>query len=175
MNKNNFEFKARAGNIEKSENLLLTLNPEFKGIDHQTDTYFKVEHGRLKLREGKIENSLINYEREDYAGAKESKVILYRHTPDAALKEILTKHLGVKVVVKKKRKIYFVENIKIHFDWVEHLGSFIEVEAIDETGKFITNELKEQCNRFFYFFGLKKEDIIDKSYSYMIMEINSTI
>ncbi len=175
MNLRNFEFKARADEIEKSENLLLTLNPEFKGIDHQTDTYFNVVHGRLKLREGNIENSLINYEREDYAGAKESRVILYRHTSDAALKEILTKQLGVKVVVKKKRKIYFVENVKIHFDQVEQLGTFIEVEAIDKKGSFTTDELKEQCNRFFDFFGLKKEDIIDKSYSDMILEINSTI
>ena len=173
MNKRNLEFKARFDNVEKSENLLLTLNPEFKGIDHQTDTYFNVEHGRLKLREGNIENSLINYEREDYAGAKESRVILYRHTPDVSLKEILTKQLGVKVVVKKKRRIYFVENVKIHFDQVEHLGTFIEVEAIDEKGTFTTDELKEQCNRFFNFFGLEKEDIIAKSYSDMIWEKNN--
>jgi len=173
MNLRNFEFKARADNIEKSENLLLTLNPEFRGIDHQTDTYFNVEHGRLKLREGNIENSLINYEREDYAGAKESRVILYRHVPDAALKEILTKHLGVKVVVKKKRKIYFKDNVKFHFDLVDQLGTFIEVEAIDEKGTFTTDELKEQCNRFFDFFGLKNEDIIDKSYSDLIWEKNN--
>lgn len=153
---------------------MLTLNPEFKGIDHQTDTYFNVEHGRLKLREGNIENSLINYEREDYAGAKESKVILYKYKPDAALKEILTKQLGIKVVVTKRRKIYFKDNVKFHFDLVDQLGTFIEVEAIDEKGTFTTDELKEQCNRFFDFFGLKNEDIIDKSYSDMILELSNT-
>lgn len=174
MNLKNFEFKARVNDIEEPENRLLTLHPEFRGIDHQTDTYFNATHGRLKLREGNIENSLINYEREDYAGAKESKVILYKHKPDAALKEILTKQLGIKVVVTKRRKIYFKDNIKFHFDQVDQLGTFIEVEAIDEKGTFTTDELKEQCNRFFDFFGLNNEDIIDKSYSDMILELSNT-
>lgn len=172
MNIKNFEFKAKTDGLEKYENKLLALNPRFLGIDHQIDTYFNVNTGRLKLREGNIENSLINYERENISGSKISEIILYQHEPNIALKNILTRQLGVKIIVDKKRKIYFIDNVKFHFDIVENLGTFIEVEAIDNKGEFTTEELKKQCDKYFDFFGLTINNIIDKSYSDLILELN---
>jgi len=165
MNIKNFEFKARVDRLEKYENKLLTLHPRFEGIDHQVDTYFNVSKGRLKLREGNIENSLIYYERENVADAKRSDIILFQFKPDKALKEILTLQLGVKVVVDKMRKIYFINNIKFHFDSVEPLGNFIEVEAIDDKEEFTIGQLKQQCDYYFIFFELDKSNLVDKSYS----------
>ena len=140
----NIEFKAKANNLTRLEELLLQQQPEFVGEDHQIDTYFNVatlaaqsfggQDGRLKLREGNIENALIHYQREDIAGAKSSHVLLYQHQPDKTLKEILTKTMGIKVVVDKKRRIYFIGNVKFHFDTVKDLGTFVEVEAIDKDG-----------------------------------------
>jgi len=130
MNILNYEFKARVSSLAYYENLLLSLNPVFHGTDHQVDTYFRATHGRLKLREGNIENALIQYDRHDVAGSKESRIVLYRHAPDPALKAILTAQLGVQVVISKTRRIYFIDNVKFHFDEVENLGTFIEVEAI---------------------------------------------
>src|SRR4249919_3294751 len=95
----NFEFKAKAIDLNALEKKLLTLNPKYIGEDNQVDTYFNVAHGRLKLREGNIENSLIYYERIDTAGAKQSNILLYHHQADKALKDILIKLHGVKVVV----------------------------------------------------------------------------
>ncbi|WP_223270895.1 class IV adenylate cyclase [Subsaximicrobium wynnwilliamsii] len=143
MNIKNFEFKAKVSELEEYENKLLTLNPKFQGTDHQIDTYFNTELGRLKLREGNIENSLINYDRENISGSKESTIILYQHEPNVALKNILKRQLGVKVIVDKKRKIYFIDNIKFHFDLVENLGTFLEVEAIDSKDEFTIEELQE--------------------------------
>ena len=108
----NYEFKASCDDPEKLEEILLEHKPEFKGTDHQVDTYFNVAHGRLKLREGNIENALIHYQRSNTAGARQSEVTLYQHKPEPALREALTKALGIKVVIDKKRKIYFLENIK---------------------------------------------------------------
>jgi hypothetical protein len=65
--------------------------------DHQKDTYYNVPDGRLKLREGNIENALIWYQR-DIARAKQSDILLYKHAPDDALKKILFKTSWVKVV-----------------------------------------------------------------------------
>ena len=165
MNIKNFEFKAMVDNLEKYENKLLTLNPVLIGTDHQVDTYFNVSKGRLKLREGNIENALINYYREDEQGSKMSEVILYQHKPDPALKDILALQLGIKTVVDKKRKIYFIDNVKFHFDIVSTLGTFIEVEAIDSNNEFTTDELKKQCDQYFDFFELQNASLIDKSYS----------
>lgn len=164
----NFEFKAKVDSIEAYENKLLLLNPVFKGTDHQIDTYFNVAKGRLKLREGNIENALINYDRENVNDAKQSDVILYQHEPDGALKNILTKQLGVKITVDKKRKIYFIDNVKFHFDEVQGLGTFLEVEAIDNNETFTIEQLKEQCDKYFKYFGLDKSQLVDKSYSDLV-------
>lgn len=165
----NFEFKAQAANPDEQERKLEELNPVFKGEDHQKDTYYNVPKGRLKMREGNIENALIYYEREDNTDSKRSDVILYQHQPNSQLKAMLAKIHGVKVVVDKIRKIYFVNNVKIHFDRVNELGSFLEVEAIDDDGSIGIEKLKEQCNEFARFFGIAKEDFIAVSYSDMLL------
>lgn len=166
----NFEFKAKAADITALEYKLQTLNPRFIGEDNQIDTYFNVTKGRLKLREGNIENSLIYYERTDTAGAKQSDILLYQHKADKSLKEILSKTHGIKVVVDKKRKIYFIDNVKFHFDVVEGLGTFVEVEAIDSDGSISVQKLQQQCDHYAAFFNILPSDYIAFSYSDMLME-----
>ena len=171
----NFEFKARTTELDNLEKKFLELHPKFIGEDNQTDTYFNVEKGRLKLREGNIENSLIYYERQNTAGAKQSDVLLYHHDPDLptgqagkTLKDILIKLHGIKVIVEKKRRIYFIDNVKFHFDTIAELGTFIEVEAIDKDGSLGIEKLKEQADKYAAFFNIKKEDFIALSYSDML-------
>lgn len=171
----NFEFKAVAGDLPRLEAILLEQGPRFVGEDHQVDTYFPVPHGRLKLREGNIENALIHYLRSDTAGAKQSDVILYQHRPDAALKQALAAAMGVKVVVDKRRRIYFIDNVKFHFDRVEGLGTFVEVEAIDKDGAIGLQKLQEQCAFYAALFGIAPGDFIARSYSDLLLEkISST-
>ena len=166
----NFEFKAKANNLYVLENKLLTLNPKFIGEDHQIDTYFNVTKGRLKLREGNIENALIYYERENTTDAKQSDIALYKHTPDKSLKELLTKVHGIKTVVDKRRKIYFIDNVKFHFDLVQQLGTFVEVEAIDTDGTIGIEKLQEQCTYYAGFLGIQPSDYIAFSYSDLLLE-----
>ncbi len=168
----NIEFKASTNKLAELEALLQQLNPLFIGEDHQIDTYFNIAKGRLKLREGNIENALIHYEREDFAGAKSSDVLLYQHQPDKALKEILIKTLGIKAVVDKRRKIYFIDNVKFHFDKVEGLGTFVEVEAIDKNGSIGIEKLQAQCDKYTAFFNIAKDDFAAVSYSDMIFAEN---
>ena len=165
----NIEFKASTNKLQALEALLQKHNPLFIGEDHQIDTYFNVSAGRLKLREGNIENALIHYEREDFAGAKSSHVLLYQHQPDKTLKEILIKTLGVKAIVDKHRKIYFINNVKFHFDTVEGLGTFVEVEAIDKDGSIGKEKLQAQCDEYAALFNIAEEDFISVSYSDLIM------
>jgi len=168
----NFEFKARCNDLSAAESILLLHQPLFIGVDNQTDTYFHVNQGRMKLREGNIENALIHYQRIDSASAKQSSVLLYQHKPDACLKQILTTALGIKTIVRKKRKIYFINNVKFHFDQVDGLGTFIEVEAIDIDGSADVEELRKQCNYYAQLFGLAETDYMGGSYSDMLLEKN---
>ena len=103
----NIEIKARCGKPSKIRKLLRSLGADFKGKDHQIDTYFKIPNGRLKLREGNIENCLIYYQRKNKRGPKQSDVILFKTSSDTSLKEILSKSLGILAVVDKQREIYF--------------------------------------------------------------------
>lgn len=166
----NFEFKARAADLDSLEKRLLELGPLYIGEDNQVDTYFNVSTGRLKLREGNIENALIWYDRPDTAGAKASKVLLYQHNPNITLKAILVKLHGIKVIVTKSRKIYFIGNIKFHFDKVPGLGTFIEVEAIDKEGNIGMTQLQEDCEKYARLFDIRPEDHVSCSYSDLLFE-----
>lgn len=166
----NFEFKAKTERLDELETRLQQKSPRYVGEDAQTDTYFNVAQGRLKLREGNIENALIHYQRHNIAGAKQSDVILYTHAPDARLKAALTAALGVKVVVDKRRRIYFVDNVKLHFDRVAGLGTFVEVEAIDLDGSIGVEKLKAQCADYAAFFGIREEDYQSDSYSDLLLQ-----
>lgn len=170
MSQLNIEIKARSNNQNFVREILRSRGAKFKGVDHQIDTYFKTNYGRLKLREGNIENSLIHYDREDKDGPKPSNVSFYKSADKSSLKEILTKALGILVVVDKSREIHFVENVKFHIDSVKELGSFLEIEAIDPNGKIGKEKLLEQCNFYLDLFKIRKEDLVAKSYSDLLLE-----
>lgn len=170
----NFEFKATHVSITSAEEKLLQHSPLFAGEDHQVDTYFNIPNGRLKLREGTIEHALIFYQRTNTASAKQSNVTLYQHKPDAALKMILAQSLGIKAVVDKKRKIYFIDNVKFHFDHVEELGTFVEVEAIDADGSIGIEKLQEQCRFYQQLLGVRDTDFIAESYSDLLLAKKSS-
>jgi adenylate cyclase, class 2 len=165
----NIEFKATCTNIQAAEALLQNLQPRWVGEDHQIDTYFNVPVGRLKLREGNIENALIHYVRENAAGSKSSEVLLYQHQPNAHLKALLTKALGIKTVVDKTRRIYFIDNVKFHFDTVANLGHFVEVEAIDTDDSISAHTLQQQCNNYAQLLGIAAHQYQSHSYSDMLI------
>jgi adenylate cyclase, class 2 len=169
----NVEIKARCKDPQKIRRILKSQKAEFKGVDHQIDTYFKVSSGRLKLRQGNIECALIAYNREDTKDPKPSNFNLYQPQDlqkSEDLKAVLVKSLGIKVVVDKQREIYFIDNVKFHVDEVKDLGTFIEIEARDMNGTFNQNELLAHCQRFMELFGIKEGDLLASSYSDILLE-----
>jgi len=166
----NVEIKARCTNPDSIREYLLSQDAEVKGTDHQTDTYFNVPNGRLKLREGNIENNLIYYERPDQAGPKQSAFRLV-HVPDAAgLKKALASANGIKIVVEKIREIYYIGNVKFHIDKVPGLGSFVEIEAGNITAPALdATKLQAQCDYYLAAFGIRDTDLVDVSYSDLLM------
>jgi len=83
------------------------------------------------------------------------------------LKDILSKSQGVLVVVDKQREILFIENVKFHLDIVQGLGSFVEIEAIDEDGTIGEAKLLEQCKAYLDLFGI--QELIAYSYSDLVL------
>ena len=64
----NFEIKAYTSEHDSIREFLISQKAVFKGVDHQIDTYFPVKHGRLKIREGNIENCIVHYDRPKFDG-----------------------------------------------------------------------------------------------------------
>ncbi|MEW6299918.1 MAG: class IV adenylate cyclase [Thermodesulfobacteriota bacterium] len=163
------EIKARCANLDTVRAVLRAHNADFRGTDRQTDTYFRVRHGRLKLREGRIENCLVYYEREDHVGPRQSDVTLVPTVPGSPLKEILAAAFGVLVVVEKRREIYFIDNVKFHLDTVAGLGTFVEIEALDRDGAVGKDQLFAQCQLFLDRFRIAPPDCVAGSYSDLLL------
>jgi len=171
----NVEIKAKSPDSLVVRNYLINNGAVFKGLDEQTDTYFNVASGRLKLREGNIENNLIFYDRNDQAGPKSSHFHLVKVEDAKGLKEVLKRSCGIKMVVRKKREIYYIDNVKFHIDEVPGFGSFIEIEAGNILANKTEAELSDQCNFYVKELGIEKGDLIAESYSDMLMKVNDTI
>jgi predicted adenylyl cyclase CyaB len=167
----NVEIKAMCIDLERIRRILLKKQANFIGKDHQVDTYFRTCSGRLKLREGTIENNLIWYQRPDQEGPKTSRCILYKTEKGTILKDILEQSLGLMVVVDKEREIYFIENIKIHLDRVKGLGTFLEIEAQSEADGLAEETLNRQCRQLMDEFGVRTDDLVSDSYSDLIMNL----
>ena len=165
----NVEIKARTIRAAAIREYLLEHGAEFKGKDLQTDTYFRVERGRLKLRSGQVENNLIHYFRPDKEGPKESVFTLVAIHDSEAMKQLLTDALGVLVEVKKEREIYYIDNVKFHLDTLGSLGNFVEIEAGNKIRPLSLELLHEQCNHYKAAFEIADGDLVNVSYSDMLL------
>lgn len=127
----NVEIKARLRDPDRIRTHLESLRASGPQHLSQTDTFFNVPSGRLKLRDfGDGTGELIAYERDDTAGPKLSS---YSRSPTAAPSEllaVLTRALGTRGVVRKQRAVYLVGQTRVHLDEVEGLGSFVELEVV---------------------------------------------
>ncbi|MEL6637933.1 MAG: class IV adenylate cyclase [Bacteroidota bacterium] len=166
---NIIEIKARCDQQGDIREQLLQRGADYRGLDHQVDTYFQVREGRLKLREGNIENHLIQYHRDDQAGPKHSRVRLHAVPPGDPLKAMLIDALGVLAVVDKQREIYFIDNVKFHLDTVVDLGTFVEIEAIDTRGERSREDLWEQCQYYLKLFAIPSDALVAVSYSDLLI------
>ena len=169
----NVEIKAHCPDKELVEKLLKQQEARLVGEDHQVDTYYKVAEGRLKIRTGNIENSLIFYRRPNETGPKKSDISMYQQTDLTGVKDVLTQALSVWVVVDKKRRIYFIDNVKFHIDEVKDLGSFVEIEAIDKEGQIGEERLREQVDYYMKLLSISPKYLQDKSYSDMIWALSN--
>jgi adenylate cyclase, class 2 len=77
----------------------------------------------------------------------------------------------VKVVVQKKREIYYIANVKFHLDEVPGLGSFVEIEAGNILADLTHAQLKEQCAFYMAAFGIQDKDLVEVSYSDLLLAL----
>ncbi|XP_077516913.1 uncharacterized protein LOC144127831 isoform X3 [Amblyomma americanum] len=138
----NVEVKARIVGARSS--LVARVRPmaQSHSFLHQQDTYFGAARGRLKMRQQ----------------------TLLREDGNARL---LSRSVGVRGVVRKRRHLFLVGQTRVHVDTVERLGDFVELEVIlketqtTEEGQAIAQHLCEQL-------GIATDCLISGSYIDML-------
>lgn len=166
----NIELKAVCKNLQQLKETVLYHGGNFERKMHHVDTYFNAPKGRLKLREiDDNESVLIFYERADTAESKESNYYIYNSANPAALKEVLEKTLGIKIIVDKIRELYIYKNTRIHLDTVQGLGTFMELETVIKSQTY--DEAVQEHNEVKNFLGIETQDLLEKSYSDLILAL----
>lgn len=128
----NVEYKAELRDLALAKMICQSIGATFIGVLEQTDTYFQIPAGRLKKREQTGEPpEWIFYDRDNRTKPKLSHFNIY--TEEEARERFGLAPLPVWIVVKKRRHLYLIGNVRIHLDEVEGLGAFLEFEAMVST------------------------------------------
>jgi predicted adenylyl cyclase CyaB len=161
----NLELKARCADLASARRVVEQLGARSGGTEIQTDTYFHVAHGRLKLREIESQAAfLISYDRPDHDAARISAYHLVPVADADGLKAALAAALGVRGQVRKRRQIYFWHNVRIHLDEIDGLGSFVEFEAVLSSEQD-ESESAAHLEMLRHSLALEPADLISRSYA----------
>lgn len=156
--------KARCYDLLDAEEKLMAMGAVFQGEDQQVDTFYCVDYGKLKWRQGSIENLVTHYVREDVNGEWHTRVLIYEQSPDEQRRREILGNRSIIGQVKKTRRIFFIDNVKFHLDRFEDGKSFVEIEAMDKTGDLGREKLRTQANYFKARLSIKDEDLLKISY-----------
>jgi len=168
MPNRNIELKARCADLRGAARAALGIGATRVGELRQVDTYFRFAHGRLKLREtdgvGTGGAELIAYERADDPAFRSSDYYVIPVSHPADMKAALSKKLGVRGEVRKRRELFLWHNVRIHLDDVADLGTFIEFEAVI-TPADAEPASRDRLARLSEALSIRDEDRIAVSYS----------
>lgn len=174
MLRRNMELKLRLPHLDEARQVARRCATRQEGMQRQEDTYFHCRTGRLKLREieGQVAQ-LVWYVRPDTPTARLSSYRLVPVADAAGLKAALADALGIRVAVRKRREIFWYENVRIHLDEVERLGTFLEFEAVLGDADDQQDSLR-QLAALADQFGLNPDDRVAGSYADLLERVTPT-
>ena len=164
----NIEIKARANDWDGQRALACQVAECKPTLIEQSDTFFAVPAGRLKLRQLAADRGeLIFYQRPDQLGPKRSDYsVVFTDRPED-LRETLAQALGVCGEVKKRRWLFQTDayggNTRIHFDEVKGLGQYIELEVLLAGGQSV-EEGERIAEQLCAALDIREEDLIECAY-----------
>jgi adenylate cyclase class IV len=130
----NVELKCRFPDQRHAARLARDVGADLSARLAQTDTYFRISPGRLKLRHtrcgGGQNYELIHYRRPDRLAARTSNYERLPIPDGPRTLDFFAAAMGVLVRVEKERLVYLKDNLRIHLDDVAGLGRFLEFELI---------------------------------------------
>jgi adenylate cyclase class IV len=156
----NIEIKARVGDLAAARAVAVSLGARSHVVEVQTDRYYALDGGRrLKVRSidgGRSE--LIDYRRPEASGVRASD---YTVTPLAPGEGPSGEPV---IVVRKRREVLLIDNVRVHLDQVDGLGTFLELEAVVDAAHD-DDVCRQQVDRIMTALGLSEDDLIRSSYA----------
>jgi predicted adenylyl cyclase CyaB len=160
----NVEFKARVAEPEALEARVGALAERGPTVIEQDDLFFRAGTGRLKLRRlDRDRGELIHYQRDDARGPRLSEYRVVPTSDPEGLSELLSRALGVRGRVRKRRRLYLCGASRLHLDRVEGLGDFLEIEVVLDEGQ-TTEEGGRVARELMGTLGIAEEDLVDVAY-----------
>jgi predicted adenylyl cyclase CyaB len=126
----NVEVKLRLADLGATRRRVTAIGARYAATEEQVDRYYELDGSRrVKMRTFGKTAQLIEYDRPENDGVRTSR---YRITPvrDADAGVCLVPKGDPLVVVRKRREIHLLDNVRIHLDEVDGLGAFLELEAV---------------------------------------------
>lgn len=145
----NLEIKVKLNSHKEIKKILDENKIKINELLIQKDIYYKVDRGILKLRIENNSQTLIFYDRNEKSKKRWSNYYLLDLSSVDA-NTYLKRFLDTMVVVKKKRELFLYKGTRIHLDYVQGLGYFLELETR------VTNGLKDAEKRFNFLLDLLK-------------------
>jgi adenylate cyclase class IV len=169
----NIEIKARIADLAAVRAVVVGLGAVPHVVEVQTDRYYALDAGRrLKLRTiegGRAE--LIDYARPEASGVRASD---YTIAPVRDGDGCAVPSGDPLVVVRKRREVLLIDNVRVHLDTVDALGTFLELEAVvDATHDDAV--CRDQVARILAALQLDESDLIRASYAEIILEGTSPL
>lgn len=154
----NIEAKFRLADIAAARARAQGAGFQVNGASSQRDTYFGVRNGKLKLREEAEGSRLIQYH-----GTEKGRYTIVAIAEPSALREMLGGGLGIVGEIRKERTLLLRGNVRLHFDRVEGLGEFGEIEIV------MADEAEEHSARatlleILQLLQVRSQDVIGESY-----------
>jgi predicted adenylyl cyclase CyaB len=163
----NIEIKARVRDARHVRAFMRAEGSRHE-VQLQRDVFFQAANGRLKLRCFRDGTGvLVAYDRADKAGPKMSDYTLSPVLEAASLEEALTRSLGMRGIVEKRREIAIVGQTRVHLDAVKGLGIFLELEVVLKKrqsamqGRAIARKLMQELR-------IEDRDLLDRAYMDML-------
>jgi predicted adenylyl cyclase CyaB len=168
----NLEAKFKLRNLEAARREAEDLGYVFKTSFRQSDSFFRVQRGRLKLREENGDAALIYYAREDGGGLQLSRYEVFPLAEPQVepMRQMLSEALGVLGTVKKERMLLELDNLRLHLDRVDGLGDFGEVEAVLAEGEDPASS-RRAIDEILAALQVRRTNLISVSYLEMIRPV----
>jgi adenylate cyclase class IV len=159
----NIEIKARLADLAAARAVARGLGAVPFVVEEQVDSYYELAGGRrVKVRRiigGRRE--LIDYQRPEATGVRASD---YTITPLADDAPVAGEPV---VIVRKRREVLLIDNVRVHLDQVDGLGTFLELEAVVDAAHDDA-VCRAQVDRIMAALGLPESDLIRASYAELL-------